>query len=95
VNALTNPFVYHKTFPPVMIKAMSPYQEGIAMIIGICGHCLRPGLHSAVQYQRQKLYTPSMNSYQRFERAMVGLGASALEGRQESRVRMYKRRKKR
>jgi hypothetical protein len=65
------------------------------MIIGICGHCLRSGMQSAVQYQRQRLYIPSMNSYQRFERAMVGLGASALEGRQEGSVRVYKRRKKR
>jgi hypothetical protein len=77
-----------------MIKARSPYKEGVPMIIGICGHCLRPGLHSAVQYQRRRLYTPSMNSYQRFERAMVGLGTGAREGRQEGRVRMYKRRQK-
>lgn len=65
------------------------------MMVGMCGHCIRPGMRSAVQYRRQKLYTRSMNGYQRFERAMVGLGASALESRQEARVRVYKRRNKR
>jgi len=74
---------------------MYPRKESIAIMIGYCGHCMGPGMHLADQHQLQKRSTLSIDGYQRFERAMVGLDAGVLEaGQEESRI-VHQRRKKR
>jgi hypothetical protein len=64
------------------------------MVLYRCRRCRRLHTRSAGRHQPQSLYTPSIDAYQRFERAMVGLDVGAPEGSQKGMTRPYQRRKK-
>ena len=64
------------------------------MVVYRCRNCGRPHTRSLDRHQCRRLYTPSMDAYQRFERAMVGLDVNAPAGRKDVRARAHRRRKK-
>ena len=60
------------------------------MVIYKCRCCGGPGTRSPHRHQPQRLYTPSIDAYQRFERVMVGLDVSPPEEGQAGMARVYK-----
>lgn len=67
------------------------------MVIYKCRCCRGPHTRSPHRPQPQRLYTPSLDAYQRFERVMVGLVVSPPEEGQTGGARAnkaYERRKR-
>jgi hypothetical protein len=60
------------------------------MMVYKCCCCGGPRTRSPHRHQPQRLFTPSLNAYQRFERVMVGLDVSPPEEGQTSAARAYK-----
>jgi osmotically inducible lipoprotein OsmB len=55
-----------------------------------CRRCGRPHTRAPDRHQCHRLHTPSMDAYQRFERAVVGLDVSMSERAQDNITRAYK-----
>jgi hypothetical protein len=64
------------------------------MVVYRCCDCRKLRAYVLDRHQRRRLYTPSMDAYQRFEREMVGLDVSAPRGEQGATARAQKRRKR-
>ena len=60
------------------------------MVIYKCRCCGGPHTRSPHRHQPRRLYTPSIDAYQRFERVMVGLDAGPPEEGQTGVARAYK-----
>jgi hypothetical protein len=60
------------------------------MVIYKCRCCAGPRTGVPHRHQPQRLYTPSLDAYQRFECAMVGLDVSPPEEGQTGMASAYK-----